>query len=243
MSPTLIRHNNNPPDYLHHPDSCSCFPCSTPSLHRLILQLFFSQAWSLMLQQSVSEAKTVFSVGSDMFSAMLHKTGLVSQSLKMRVHHLEDSLCYTYLQCLLQAGECLAWHHLWSDYDTVDHKIRDVISKISLLHLNSNPSALVWHREQRASVVYYRDNQDRIERRLETMMNQVSLLSPGEDQTSVVTPDCTKALTSRVNGERLKISFHILKLIILQQELLRKTECHLLVLETQRTSQRILIQY
>ena len=43
MSPTLIRHNNNPPEFLHHPNPCSCPPCSLPSLFPVILRLMLSQ--------------------------------------------------------------------------------------------------------------------------------------------------------------------------------------------------------
>ena len=215
MSPTLIRHNNNPPAFLTHPESCQCFPCSLPGLHSTILELFFDQSWSLMLEKDISEAKAVFAVAIDMFPAVLNKAKHALKGLNS-LPDLEDELSYKFLGCLLQSGECLSWHHLWSDLDILDTKIRNVVGSISKDFLESNPAHLVWYEELRSSVVYFRDNQDRIERSMEAMMKGMSLLSVSEeDQTKAVTPECTSSRQSRVGRftflhAHQKFTFHLI---------------------------------
>ena len=160
-----------------------------------------------MLEQDISEAKAVFAVAIDMFPAVFNKTKHALKSLDISLPEQEDDLSYKFLGFLLQSGECLSWHHLWTDLDTLDKRIKNVIGSISRDFLESNPAHLVWYAELSSSIVYYRDNQDRIERRLASMMTGMSLLSVSEeDQTKAVTPECTSSRQSRV-GKSEKILF------------------------------------
>ena len=73
MSPNLIRHNNNPPQHLHHPASCSCHLCDLPLLHSTLLGLLFSQAWSLVLKEDLTSALGVYSTAHQVYSLAREK--------------------------------------------------------------------------------------------------------------------------------------------------------------------------
>ena len=78
MSPNLIRHNNNPPPYLHHLPTCPCHLCHLPLLHSTLLGLLFSQAWSLVLKEDLSSALGLYSTAHQVSS-------------KQKNHSIEDS--------------------------------------------------------------------------------------------------------------------------------------------------------
>ena len=202
MSPSLMRHNNNPPSFLHHPDTCDCPPCSLPLLHQVILKIMFTQAWSLVLQEDVEQAKSTFALLHETFQLLSNKTESAIKRQNITTDDQLEDLRYIYMGCLLQEAECLAWHQLWDDVSEVNKKYSQVVNDISGSYLDNNPSLLVWHAEQVRSCEMLREKEERRRRKEEEDMMMVtqmqSLLQCHDQQEDVVTPECTKTTNSRI---------------------------------------------
>ena len=201
MSPTFVRHNNNPPEFLQHPDSCSCLPCRLPRLHVLLMRLTSNTASSLALQGDLEAASSQFAEAHGVYKQLLKKTQIAFG--KISTVNIGDSLKRSYLECLLQEGECLAWQAKWEAYAKIETEMMELISTMNSDYLSFNPRLLVQVEEQRVSVRMMREKQRWAERRaaeereLVAKMASTTLDCETPDEIEV-TPGCDKASLSRI---------------------------------------------
>ena len=193
MSPNLIRHNNNPPPYLDHPPTCSCPPCRLPLLHSTVIGLLFSQAWGLVLKQDLSAALGLYTTGQQVFRKARGKVAGGER----------DRLDQVFLDHLAQQGECLAWHRLWPEYDSLSVAVQTLLSS-SHHWIQSQPSIYVRCLEQRHSVTMLREKvalQDMMRAEdTEDVVDMMSELSCSSDQIQV-TPDVARKTSSRAGND------------------------------------------
>ena len=205
MSPTLVRLNNNHPDFLRHPATCGCLPCDQPRLHVLVLQLMMTSAWSLMLQEAVEEALQLFSLVRDTFPLLLAKTKAAASRAELcpgAAAEAEDSLRLAHLRCLLQEAECLLWQGRWDSHPGLDTEMRDTIAATSPASLDTRPELVVWCEELRVSVAANTQRRLGRERRLReeaAMVTGMAALDCGDtDLEDALTPDCSMVARSRI---------------------------------------------
>ena len=188
MSPNLIRHNNNPPPYLHHPNTCPCHLCHLPLLHSTLLGLLFSQAWSLVLKEDLSSALGLYSTAQQVHSLARTKvTGTERERLdQVQLRHLG------------QEGECLAWSRLWPEYDEMWSQVESLLGS-SQHWMEAHPSLYVMCLGQRQSVLMLREKQALVDmmREKEVMVDQMSSLSCSRDETKV-TPVVSRKTADRI---------------------------------------------
>ena len=201
MSPTFVRHNNNPPEFLQHPDSCSCLPCRLPRLHVLLMRLTRNTASSLALQGDLEAASSQFAEAHSVYKQLKKKNQIASG--KTATVNNGDSLKHSYLECLLQEGECLAWQAKWESYAKIETEMMELIGTMTSGYLSFNPRLLVQCEEQRVSVRMMREKQRRAdnrateERELVAKMASTTLDSETPEEIEV-TPGCDKASLSRI---------------------------------------------
>ena len=190
MSPKLIRHNNNPPQYLHHAPDCPCELCHLPTLHFTILGLLFSQAWSLVLQEDVEAALGLYSTARQVSRLA---------RLKCRPGPERERLEQLELRQLAQQGECLAWHRLWQEYDQLAADVSELLASSSYW-MKSQPSLYVRCLEQSHSVTMLREKLALQEMVRETdLADQLSSLSCSQDPSATqATPIVARKSESRV---------------------------------------------
>ena len=210
MSPSLVRYNNNPPEFLQHPDSCSCLPCRLPRLHILMLRLMRNTASSLALQGDLEAAASQFAEAHSVYKQLLKKTQIAYSNTNTVDHG--DHLKLSYLECLIQEVECLAWRHKWDAYSKVESEINELIATMTCGFLSNNPRLLVQVEEQRVSARMMREKQRRAERKaaeeteLVAKMASTTLDCEAEEEIEV-TPGCDKASLSRIGRFILYLHF------------------------------------
>ena len=178
MSPNLIRHNNNPPPYLHHPPTCPCHLCHLPLLHSTLLGLLFSQAWSLVLKEDLSSALDLYTTAQQVHSLARTKVSGVER----------ERLDQVQLRHLGQEGECLAWSRLWPEYDEMWSQVESLLGS-SHHWMEAHPSLYVMCLEQRQSVLMLREKQVQQDmmRERRALVDQMNSLSCSPD-VHLVTP-------------------------------------------------------
>ena len=213
MSPSLVRHNYDPPEFLYHPEHCQCLPCCQPSVHTIILRLVSTQAACLVLQEELEDARSMFTMLHELYKQLLKKTNTAIKRFNLSDTLLTDQLNSSYLGCLLQQGEFLGWHQLWGDYQVTSTRCDDIINTISWQHMEWNPAHLVWYCEQTRSVALVKLKQERSTKRQEQermMELKMSMLQCDDmSETVTVTPDVARPATSRIGQflETLSLSF------------------------------------
>lgn len=201
MSPSLVRYNNNPPEFLQHPDSCSCLPCRLPRLHILLIRLMRNTASSLALQGDLEAAASQFSEAHGVYKQLIKKTQIAARNTDTEEHG--DNLKLSYLECLIQEVECLAWRNKWDAYSKVETEMNELIATMTCGFLSSNPRLLVQVEEQRVSSRMMREKQGLAERRakeeteLVAKMASTTLDCEASEEIEV-TPGCDKASLSRI---------------------------------------------
>ena len=163
--------------------------------------LFFSQAWSLVLKQDLAAALGLFSTGQQVYNKA---EGKVAGGER-------DRLDQVFLDHLAQQGECLAWHRLWPEYDSLSATVETLLR--SCHHwVQSHPSIYVRCLEQRHSVTMLREKvalQDMMRAEdTEDVVDMMSTLSCSTDEIQV-TPDISRKTTSRAGNGLLSPFLHI----------------------------------
>ena len=119
-----------------------------------------------------------------------------------------DRLDQVFLDHLAQQGECLAWHRLWPEYDTLSLTVEKLL-KSSHHWLESHPSIFVRCLEQRYSVTMLREKvalQDMMrDEDTEDVVDMMSALSCSTDEIQV-TPDISRKASSRAGTGLLLVS-------------------------------------
>ena len=123
-----------------------------------------------------------------------------------------DRLDQVFLDHLAQQGECLAWHRLWPEYDTLSLTVEKLLS--SCHHwLESHPSIFVRCLEQRYSVTMLREKvalQEMMsDEDTEEVVDMMSALSCSTDEIQV-TPDISRKASSRAGNGWLPAYFWII---------------------------------
>ena len=201
MSPSLVRYNNNPPEFLQHPDSCSCLPCRLPRLHILLIRLMRNTASSLALQGDLEAAASQFSEAHGVYKQLIKKTQIAARNTDTEEHG--DNLKLSYLECLIQEVECLAWRNKWDAYSKVETEMNELIATMTCGFLSSNPRLLVQVEEQRVSSRMMREKQGLAERRAKEETELVAKMASTTldceaSEEMEVTPGCDKASLSRI---------------------------------------------
>ena len=113
-----------------------------------------------------------------------------------------DGLDQVFLHHLAQQGECLAWHRLWPEYDSLSLTMQTLLSS-SHHWLESHPSIFVRCLEQRHSVSMLREKvalQDMMRNEgTDDMVDMTSSLSCSTDEIQV-TPDISRKVNSRAGN-------------------------------------------
>ena len=91
--------------------------------------LFYSQAWGLVLKQDLAAALGLFITGQQVYNKARGKVAGGER----------DRLDQVFMDHLAQQGECLAWHRLWPEYDSLSVTVQTLLSS-SHHWLESHPS-------------------------------------------------------------------------------------------------------
>ena len=153
--------------------------------------LLYSQAWGLVLKQDLAAALGLFSTGQEVYNKARGKVAGGER----------DRLDQVFMDHLAQQGECLAWHRLWPEYDTLSATVETLL-RSGQHWVQAHPSIYVRCLEQRYSVTMLREKvalQDMMRDDDLDVVDKMATLSCSTDEIQV-TPDIARKTQSRAGN-------------------------------------------